>query len=278
MSPLVETQWLAENLKNPDIRIVFADNWPSEKADYDSKHIPGSVYLGVGDLMGALGNGSAPPDKAKFEAIMSKFGIRNDTHVVVYGKGGGNPFVAGAIWLMEYHGHKKVSYLNGGLAKWNKESREGTVEPAKITSTTYKAAPADESIRVDAKYVLKNLKNKNVVIVDVRPDDVYRGEKKEQESHKRAGHIPGAINMNYHSTNLNEDETFKSVKDLKAAYEAKGVTKDKEVITYCDGGVRASHSFFTLKHLLGYPNVRVYVGSWAEWANRVDPEKYPIEK
>ncbi len=275
---LVETKWLTDNLKKPGIRVVYIGGMtPKDKANFDAKHIPGSVYLGVGDLMGALGNGSVPPDKAKFEALMSRVGVSNDTHVVVYGIGGGNPFITNAFWLMKYFGHKKVSYLNGGITKWSAEGRETTGEPAKITPAKYRAVP-DESIRADADYVLQNIKNPKVAIVDTRGADAYSGKMNEvPDKNKRTGHIPGAVNLNFYPTNLSKDGTFKSVNDLKAAYEAKGVTKDKEVITYCQGGIRSAHTYFVLKHLLGYPKVRNYVGSWGEWSN-LDPAKYPIEK
>lgn len=275
---LVETQWLADSLKKPNICIAYVGGMsPNDKTKFASKHIPGSVYIGINSLMNVLGDGSMPPDKAKFEALMGKLGFGNDSHVVVYGVGGGNPFITNAYWLMKYFGHKKVGYLNGGITKWNKEGRETSGEPAKRTTTTYKVVATDESIRADANYVLQNLKNSKVVIVDARAADEYNGTKN-VGGNKRTGHIPGAINLNFYPTNLNEDGTFKSVKDLKAAYEAKGVTKDKEVITYCQGGVRAAHTYFVLKHLLGYPKVRDYVGSWGEWGNRLDPAKYPMEK
>ncbi len=276
---LVETQWLADNIENPDIRIVYVGSpSPKSMASFGGKHIPGSVYVGISSLMNVLGNGSAPPDKAGFETLMSKLGISNTTHVVIYGTGGGNPFITNAFWLMKYFGHNKVSYLNGGIAKWTQEKRRtATGAPAQITPTKYKAVP-DESIFANADYVLQNLKNPKVVIVDVRGSDVYKGIKNEvPNANKRTGHIPGAVNLNFYPTNLDKDGTFKSVKELKAIYESKGVTKDKEVITYCQGGVRAAHTYLVLKHLLGYPKVRNYVGSWGEWAN-LDPAKYPLEK
>ncbi len=276
VSALVETKWLADNLKKPEIRIVYvASMAPKDKENFDIKHIPGSVYVGIGSLMNVLGNGSMPPDKAKFEALMGKLGIGNDTHVVVSGAGGGNPFIANAFWLMKYFGHKKVSYLNGGTSKWMREKNEITGKPAQTAPATYKAT-LNESIFANADYVLKNLKNPKVAIVDTRGLDEYTG--KNAMGNKRTGHIPGAILLNFYPTNLNKDGTFKSVNDLKAAYEAKGVTKDKEVITYCQGGIRAAHTYFVLKHLLGYPKVRNYVGSWGEWGSRLDPAKYPLEK
>ncbi len=275
---LVEPQWLADNLKNPEMRIVYVGSMAqNDTAKFGSKHIPGSVYVSIGSLMNVLGNGSVSPDKAKFEALMSKLGISNDTHIVVYGEGGGNPFIPNAFWLMKYFGHKNVSYLNGGIAKWTQEKRKTiTGAPAKVKPGTYKAAP-DASILANADYVLKNLKNPKVAIIDTRALDEYTG-KNSLGMNKRTGHIPGAVHLNFYPTNLNQDGTFKSIKDLKATYEAKGVTKDKEIVTYCQGGIRAASTYFVLKHLLGYPKVRNYVGSIGEWANRLDPAKYPLEK
>lgn len=273
---LVETEWLAKNLETSNIRPMYVGFISEDdKAKFDSKHIAGSVYLSVGDLMGAMGDGSTPPDKAKFESFMGGLGVSSNTHVVLYGDPAGNPFVPGAFWLMKYFGHTKVSILNGSFAKWNNEGRLVTGEPAKVTAVTYTASSADGSIRADADHVLKNIKNPKVALVDARSEDEFVGK---EDRNKRKGHIPGAINLNFYPTNRNADGTYKSVNDLKAVYEAKGVTKDKEVIVYCEGGVRAGDTYFVLKHLLGYPNVRNYVGSWGEWGNRLDPEKYPVAK
>jgi thiosulfate/3-mercaptopyruvate sulfurtransferase len=176
---------------------------------------------------------------------------------------------------MKYNGHKNVSYLNGGLAKWTAEKRPVTGDAAKVALAKYKTAP-DESIRAESGYVAQNLKNPKVAIVDVRAADEYSGTNNEMRN-KRTGHMPGAVNLPFDTTNLNNDGTFKSAAALKAAYEAKGITKDKEIIVYCEGGVRAAHTYFTLKHILGYPKVRNYVGSWGEWS-KLDPAKHPAEK
>lgn len=271
--PLVETGWLADNLKTPGISVVYVATPSSQKANFDAKHIPGSVYLDFGKLMSSLGDGSAPPDKANFEALAGGLGIGNDSHVVLLSSD--TLFASGAFWLFDYFGHKKLSMLNGTIDKWMKEGRAATGDPAKITPASYKAA-ADASALANADYVLKNLKNPKVAIVDTRGTDEYTG--KNLMGNKTGGHLPGALDLGFYPSNLNSDGTFKSVKDLKAVYEAKGVTKDKEVITYCQAGVRAAHSYFVLKHLLGYPKVRNYVGSWGEWGNRLDTAKYPIEK
>lgn len=277
---LVETQWLADNLKKPDIKIIYvATTNQNDKANFDSKHIPGSIYLDIPSLMGAVGSGNAP-DKASFEALMGRLGVSNNSHIVLYtGFGGhsfGAPFVAGAFWLLDYHGHKNISILNGGSKKWIDEKREATSEPTKITPSAYKAAAPDAAIFADADYVLKNMKNPKVAVVDTRGVDEHTG--KNPLGNKRAGHIPGSVNVDFYTTNLNPNETLKSVGDLKTAYESKGVTKDKEIIVYCQGGIRAAHTYVVLKHLLGYPKVKNYVGSIGEWANKFDPAKYPLDK
>jgi thiosulfate/3-mercaptopyruvate sulfurtransferase len=249
--PLVETDWVVNNLDNPKVKIIFVDNWPSEKEAYEKGHIPGSVMMGVGALMGTLGDGSAPPDKKQFEAMMSRLGVNN--------------------------GDLVMAFLNGGLAKWTKEGRPTKSGMEMAKAGTYKAASPDESIRADAPIVLTSLKNPNAVLVDARGTGEYKGDVN-NEKNKRVGHIPGAHDLGYEVTNFNEDGTVKSAADLNAVYGAKGVSKDKEVIAYCQGGIKAANAYFTLKHILGYPNVKVYVGSWGEWGNRVDFDMYPAEK
>lgn len=276
-APIVETHWLEENLDRADLRIFYMDDWPSKKTEFENKHVPGSVYIGVGTFMGILGNGSTPPDKEKYEDLMGGLGVTKDDYIVVYGWGGKNPFTLSLFWLLEYFGHEKVSYLNGGLEKWNKENRKATGEATKTKKTTYKAKTVNKSMWVNADYVLENLKNSNVSIVDARGTGEYTG-KVNNENNKRTGYIPGAKDLGYYVTNFNEDGTLKSSDDLKATYEAKGITKDKEVISYCQGGVKAANDYFTLKHILGYKNVKVYVGSWGEWGNRLDFKKYPAEQ
>ncbi len=273
---LVETDWLEDNMTKQNIRILFVDNWPSDKETYERGHIPGSVFMGVGAQMGTLGDGSAAPDKQSFEGMMLRLGVNNGDHVVLYGAEGKSVFTLGAFWLMDYFGHKKLSYLHGGLAKWNREKRpvEGGMKAG--VAGKYSASKADESIRVDADYVLGRLNNSRAVLVDVRGSGEYNG-KENIEKNRRTGHIPGAMNLSYEVTNFNADGTIRAKEQLKALYESAGVTKDKEVIVYCQGGVRAANTYFILKHILRYPTVRNYVGSWGEWGNRVDFNRYPAE-
>ncbi len=275
---LVDTKWLGENLKNPSITILHVGSFFVQyDQDYKSNHIPGALYMSVGDVMNALGNGSKAPDAAAFEGVMGRLGISSDSHVILYGDNGNNALVPTAYWLMNYFGHDKVSILDGSLAKWKNDKRETTAQIKNVTATKYKATP-DAAMFVNADQVQKAISNPKAVIVDVRSVEEYKGLKSMGPAPKIMGHIKGAVNLDYEKTNLNADGTFKSVNDLKSAYEAQGVKKDKEIIVYCDGGVRAANTVFVLKSLLGYPNVKNYVGSWGEWGNRLDPAKYPTEK
>nr|MBC8550639.1 hypothetical protein [Candidatus Brocadiales bacterium] len=151
-SPLIETGWLADNMKNANVRIVHVGSMNPESQKYfNMKHIPGSIFVSIGELMGALGNGTTPPDKAMSEAMMGRLGISDNTHVVVVG-GANNPFAITTLWLMKYNGHKTVSYLNGGVGKWIKENRAMTETPSKIKPTKYSASP-DNSIYSNAENV-----------------------------------------------------------------------------------------------------------------------------
>lgn len=269
---MVETQWLEDNLNNPKVKIIFADDWPSDKEQFEKQHIKGSYYMGVGAQMGALSPN--PPDQAKFEGMMNRLGVNNGDHVVIYGAKAGRVFTLSALWMIEYFGHDKVSYLNGGLEKWNNENRPSESGMKAATPGNYKATGRNESIRIVKEDVVKKLNDANVVLVDARGTGEYEG-KVNNDKNPRVGHLPGALDIDSQN-NFNADKgVMKSVDELKAMYEAKGVTKDKEVITYCQAGIKASNAYYTLKHILGYPNVKVYVGSWGDWS-RADNNTYPI--
>jgi thiosulfate/3-mercaptopyruvate sulfurtransferase len=268
--PLVETQWVADNIK--DLKLVYVGFvGENNRMQYEGNHITGSAYLGMKDVMSAM---TATPNQENFEKIMGQAGISNDSHVILYSTPAANPFVPAVYWLMKYFGHQKVSIMNGSLDRWSGEGRKTDGVATKIKPATYKAATSAGNMHADATYVFNNLKNSGTVVVDTRAADEYTG-KKEINYIKGKGHIPGAKNLNFYPTNRNNDGSYKSAAELKAAYEAAGVTQDKEIITYCESGPRAADSYFALKEIAGYPNVKVYVGSWMEWGNN---EKYPVEK
>jgi thiosulfate/3-mercaptopyruvate sulfurtransferase len=229
--------------------------------------------MGMGDLMNAMRANNNNPDKVKFEELMGKLGISNDSRVVLFSTPAANPFVPAAYWMMKYFGHANVSIMNGSLDKWNSEGRAATGDAVTVSTSKYSASAGNAAMLVDGATTLSNHKKANIVVVDTRGADEYTGETK-VDYIKAAGHIPGAVNLNFYPTNRNSDGTYKSAAEIKKAYEAAGVTMDKEIITYCEGGPRAADAFFALKELSGYQNVKVYIGSWMEWGN---DHKYPVE-
>ena len=271
---LVDTAWVAAHAKDPDVRIIESDEDPLL---YPIGHIPGAVQV---DWFTTLQHPLRRDflTRETFEEVASKLGITPDTSVVFYGDKS-NWFACYALWLFQYYGHQKVRIMDGGRAKWEQEKRplEKTV-PA-YPATRYKARQADKSIRAFRDEVLKHSQSKKP-LVDVRSPKEYSGElismpNYPQEGASRGGHIPGAVSIPWAQAVNEADSTFKTADELRALFEGKGVRPDGEVIAYCRIGERSSLTWFVLKYLLGYPNVKNYDGSWTEWGNLVDA---PIEK
>lgn len=271
---LVETDWVAEHLEDPHVRIVESDEDPLL---YEISHIPGAVKI---DWFTTLQHPVRREfiDKAAFEALCSELGIANDTTVVFYGDKN-NWFACYALWLFQYYGHSSLKIMNGGRAKWEKEGRPMVKDVPSYPKTTYRAKDPDPSIRAFRDDVFRHLEKKEP-LVDVRSPKEYSGEllhmpNYPQEGALRGGHIPGAVNIPWSSAVNEADGTFRSVEELALLYERYGITRDKDIIAYCRIGERSSHTWFVLKYLLGYPRVRNYDGSWTEWGNLVNA---PIEK
>lgn len=271
---LVETDWVAEHLKDSGIRLVESNEDPLL---YEIGHIPGSVKV---DWFTTLQDPVRRDflSKADFEKLCSSLGISNDTTVVFYGDKS-NWFAVYALWLFQYYGHMQTKIMNGGRAKWDLERRPWTKEVPQIKPARYTARQPDSSIRALREDVFNQLKQ-HKPLVDVRSPKEYSGEllhmpNYPQEGATRGGHIPGAVNIPWSQAVNEADSTFKSFDQLKTLYEGRGITSDKEIIAYCRIGERSSHTWFVLKYLLGFPKVRNYDGSWTEWGNLVG---VPIEK
>ena len=272
---LVSTEWVAQHLNDANVRIVEADEDPLL---YEVGHIANAVKLDWHtDVQDPLRRDFVNRDA--FEALMSRYGIGNDTTVVFYGDKN-NWYAAYSYWLFKLYGHKDARLMNGGRTKWEAEGRQYTKDVPQFSATTYHAQDADLSIRAFRQQVESGLGQAGRELVDVRSNDEYTGKlihmvNYPQEGASRGGHIPGAQNIPWATAANPEDGTFKSADDLKQIYGGKGITPDKDVIAYCRIGERSAHTWFVLTQLLGYPNVRNYDGSWTEWGNLVGA---PIER
>jgi thiosulfate/3-mercaptopyruvate sulfurtransferase len=271
---LVDTEWVAQHLNDANVRIVEADEDPLL---YEVGHLPNAVKLDWHtDVQHPLRRDFV--DREGFEALMRRYGIGNDTTVVFYGDKN-NWYAAYSFWLFKLYGHRDARLMNGGRTKWEQEGRAYTKDVPTFPETQYRAPEPNNAIRAFRNQVEQGLGQPNRALVDVRSNDEYTGKllhmvNYPQEGATRGGHIPGAQNIPW-ATAANPDGTFKSAEELRQIYGDKGVTPEKEVVSYCRIGERSAHTWFVLTQLLGYPEVRNYDGSWTEWGNLVNA---PIEK
>jgi len=260
---LVETGWLKENLTRSHLRII---DFGRSIEDYKMGHIASALFVDRGLITTKIGE--VPGMLAYVEKVvdvLENAGISNDSTVVIY-DGFGGLWASRLFWALEYLGHEDVRLLNGGWNKWMNEGGKVSKEVAVAKKGSF--VPQVHPERLATKdWVLENLKNTQVKILDVRSPLEYRGENVRSD---RGGHIPDAVNINW-IKNLTDDDdkVFLPSNELRTLYEEAGIMADKEIVTHCQTGIRAAHSYFTLR-LLGYTKVRLYDGSWAEWGN--DPE------
>ena len=272
---LVETDWLQEHVDDPNVRVIEVDE---DTTAYEKGHIAGAVgWNWSTDLHAPVGRDYV--DQQGLSNLLSPAGVGPDTTVVLYG-GNNNWFAAYAYWILRYLGFGNVKLLNGGRKKWELESRELTQDVPSYGATGFQVqGPVVGDFRAYRDHVLDCVREGDSSFVDVRAPEEYRGEKLApdhlpQEQAQVPGHIPGAANIPW-SKAVNDDGTFKSADELKSLYEGAGVTADREVIAYCRIGERSSHTWFVLRELLGYPNVKNYDGSWTEYGSLVGA---PVEK
>ena len=270
---LVTTQWVEEHKHDANVAVVEVD---VDTKAYEEGHVPGALgWNWQTQLCDTLQRDIIKKDD--LEKLMSASGIANDTMVVLYGDNN-NWFAAWAFWQLKMYGHKDIRIMDGGRKKWLAESRSVTNDMPPAKSANYKASAPDQSLRAYLPQVMEVYKSGNVALVDVRSGDEFTGKVLSPpglpETCQRGGHIPGAKSIPWAQA-CNEDGTFKSFEQLQALYGDKGVTADKDIIAYCRIGERSSHTWFVLKYLLGYKNVKNYDGSWTEWGNLVAA---PVER
>ncbi len=270
---LVSPEWAQQHLNDPNVRFVEVD---VDTAAYEQSHLPGAVGWNWTSQLsdGIRRDITSRQDLAK---LLSDSGIGPDTHIVLYGDNN-NWFAAWAYWQLRLHGFTNISILNGGRKYWLDNGLPVTTDAPNVSPTNIDVPEPDFALRAFRDDIIPRLGQSGFTLVDVRSPAEFSGEVISPpgmtETAQRGGHIPGAQSIPWAQA-VKEDGTFKDADDLKALYEAKGVTPDKDVIAYCRIGERSSHSWFVLHELLGYPNVRNYDGSWTEWGSMVN---MPIEK
>lgn len=277
---LASTDWAAEHLEDPKVRFVEVGWGPG---GYASGHLPGAVFwTWNGNVLQS--NGRDILGTTALELQLSHAGIAQDTTIVVYDDFS-NLLATMALWMLKIYGHRDVRLLNGERTTWIGEGRSLTADVPATQPTMYKAKAPDWTLRAHRDLVHQGLGSPNRRLVDARTVAMYSGE--DAMGGSVGGHIPGAINVpavmemengqfrRWITPTTNADGTFKSADELHALFGGKGITPDKEVITYCVRGGLSTHMWFVLKYLLGYPKVREYDGSWAEWGNLIG---VPVER
>jgi thiosulfate/3-mercaptopyruvate sulfurtransferase len=265
---LVSTDWVAEHLADPNVRLLEVD---VDTAAYERGHIQGAVGVNWQSQLGDRIRRDIISPEA-WSALLAQAGVTPSTHLVFYGDNN-NWFAAFAYWIARMYGHEHSALMNGGRKKWELEGRPMSVDLPSIGTSAYPSIEPDLSLRAYLPDVLHVVEAPNGgALVDVRSPAEFNGEviapPGMTETAQRAGHVPGAQSIPWAQA-ANEDGTFKSAAELHALYAGKGITSNRDVITYCRIGERSSHTWFVLKELLGFPRVRNYDGSWTEYGSAI---------
>jgi thiosulfate/3-mercaptopyruvate sulfurtransferase len=266
---LVSTQWVADHLNDPNVRLIEVD---VDTAAYDQGHIQGAVGVNWTTQLGDPIRRDIPSGEA-WAKLLGQAGVSPDTRIIFYGDNN-NWFAAFAYWVSKIYGQQNAALMNGGRKKWELENRAFTTDAPQASAANYPARQADLTYRAFLRDVLD--RPAGTQLVDVRSPAEFGGEviapPGMTETAQRAGHVPGAQNIPWAQA-ANEDGTFKSSDELRQLYANKGIT-NQDVIAYCRIGERSSHTWFVLKELLGFNNVKNYDGSWTEYGSVVG---VPIE-
>lgn len=274
---LVSTDWLAEHIDAPDVRIVDA-SWylPSQKRDtrgeYKSEHIPGAVFFDIDEICDT--DSDLPhmlPSAEKFSSRVRKLGLGDGNRIVIYDSAGMFS-AARAWWMFRVMGHEDVAVLNGGLKKWKDEDKALSDIPPLPRERHFTARLNNLMVR-NADQMLRNVSSGRELVLDARMAPRFNGTVQEPRPELRSGHIPGSRNVPFNEM-LNKDGTFKSPDDLKAIFDERGYARNKTIVTTCGSGVTASVLFMALT-AIGHREIALYDGSWSEWGLRED---LPIER
>jgi thiosulfate/3-mercaptopyruvate sulfurtransferase len=273
---LVSTEWVAEHLKDPKVRLIESDE---DILLYETGHIPGAVKIDwVADLNDPLVRDYVGRDR--LQSVLRARGINKDTTIVFYGDKN-NWWATYSFWVLRLFGLTNLRVLDGGRLRWADEGRPLTTDvPSYPEGNIVIGERNDAPIRAFREEVLDHVRQRGP-LVDVRSPEEYRGERLHMpeypnEGALRGGHIPGARSIPWGRAITPETHTFRPANELRTLYEQEnGLKRDGETVVYCRIGERSSHTWFALTYLLGFTKVRNYDGSWTEWGNAV---RFPIEK
>ena len=275
MELLVTTDWLANELGASDLRIVDAtkfmpDAGRNPAAEYEAGHIPGAVFMDLGELTDASNpiDNMLPPAE-KFASRMQSLGLGDGSRVVLYDD---SPLKssARAWWMLTIFGAHEVAILDGGIAKWKAEGRPLETGKEALRHRHFTVWKDDKDVRTKAD-MLANLHSKAEQVVDARPADRFSGETPDPRGNAASGHIPGSVNIP-HSSFFNADGTWKSSDEIKAIFNDAGVDLSKPLVTTCGSGMTAAVVSFAAA-LAGAEKTALYDGSWAEWGADADTPK-----
>ncbi len=267
MEPLVTTHWLVNELGASDLRVVdatkfMADAGRDARAEYEAGHIPGAVFMDLGELTDTANPvQNMAPSPEKFASRMQSLGLGDGSRIVLYDN---SPLVsaARAWWLLTLFGAHNVALLDGGMAKWQSEDRALETGAHSLRHRHFTVWRDDNAVRSKAQMVA-NIASGSEQVVDARPAARFAGDVADPRGGVADGHIPGARNLP-HTSLFNADGTWKQGDELRAVFTAAGVDIDQPIITSCGSGMTASVVAFAA-HLLGNDRVAVYDGSWVEW-------------
>jgi thiosulfate/3-mercaptopyruvate sulfurtransferase len=257
---LVETDWVAAHAADANVRIV-----DMRQTGYADGHVSGAVYVSPVAIRDAKAPPTFLPTPAAFEEMMGRLGISDATRVIVYDERGGI-YAARLWWILNYYGHANVALMNGGWIKWTAEQRPVSTAAPAPAAAKFTARPQANWVAT-ASDVVAAIGKPGITIVDARTQAEIDG--KDLRNIKRGGFVPSSVPVYWEDLLDPQAKTFKPAEELKKIYEARGIVPSKEVIAYCQVGMRASVDLFAL-HLIGYDKLRNYYGAWEEWGNRDD--------
>ncbi len=276
-SALVSTEWLAQHLESPDVRVIDASYFLPQmgrdaRAEFEQRHIPGAVFFDIDDVQDEANPlPHMVPPAPKFSAKVRRLGLGDGAQIVCYDS---NSFCASARawWMFRLFGASDVSVLDGGLVKWLAEGRPTEDLPRAPTPRHFTARQNTPLLR-DLDHVQRNISSQAEQVVDTRSSGRFYGSEPEPRSGVRSGHVPGSVNLPYNELIDAETKTLLPPEQLRAVFDAAGVDLDRPIVSTCGSGVSAAVLNLAL-YELGRTNTALYDGSWAEWGGRDDT---PVE-